>query len=34
MFKTSTFSGFFSIVIAAVPLAAVIYSAAVSGGLA
>lgn len=34
MFKTSTFSGFFSIVMAAVPLAAVLYTAAVSAGVA
>lgn len=34
MFKTSTFSGFFSIVMAAVPLAAALYTAAVSAGVA
>ena len=34
MFKTSNFSGFFSIVMAAVPLAALVYSAAVSAGAA
>jgi len=34
MFKTSNFSGLFSIVMAAVPLAAILYGAAVSGGFA